>query len=197
MNCAFGVRKETLDDYEFSKQIYFKVLKSGQNYSFNSNAWKCPTDVRVAPPTQTGILLYGDILNRKYEVQLPIQVQLATGKNWSTAKVWMDKTSTLKSIRAEATNDGWKGLVLKPDNTDNTTVPQSMRDKVRDAVLQSTKLTDDYFGMVLLRLQNFLQTIHDELAIGDMKVDVANLCKFKYDVDATFDKYTGDWNSNE
>ena len=64
----------SLDDFQYSDQLYIPLRKRGTTYSVFDNPQACPAEVRVAPPDQQGSKEYGDILNRHYEVQMEIAV---------------------------------------------------------------------------------------------------------------------------
>ena len=116
---------------------------------------------------------------------------------WSDGNFWRDKTSDDKSIRVSSMESDWERLI-KTGSSEDDELPKSMRDAIKELVGQQVKLGDDYFQLILLRLKNFLQEIRDELAIGDMKEDIAALCNFKYGAKVGFEEFSelnDSWNN--
>ena len=183
------------DNHELSEAVYIPIRVDSGGIAFNGPAIKAPVPLRVVDPTVGGTL-YGDILNRHYEVQTEISAEICKPDNWASATTWQDATSIQKSVRAIETNHKWEELIYNGGYIDNE-IPSLTRDRVVELVRQNEKLEKGYFEGALLKLHDFLAKIESEIGIGSMKGDVQEMCRISYDATPTFNNHSSnrnDWN---
>ena len=208
-----------MSDYLYAKTCI--TLNRGTTIPVNSIEWEntynptfaneepihIPFKVQVIAPNATQELV-GDIYDRYYEVQSKIRYKCkempdVSSSVYENTKFWMDKASTIKSIRSIITKDDWEGLVYDTSispKTENTIIPETMREKVKELVERQIRVDDNYFEVILNQLKSFLDNILRELTYefddDNEKQAIVDICKFKYNVSGVvFPTFDGQqWN---
>ena len=183
------------------RQIYFTITNSTNTVT--SEGKHCPSTLRVL---QVGDSFKnnGDIYDRYYvteKLTYANHAEIAAARFATADTITLDKASLLKSIRATPTNTAYLKLINKvtggvPSETVvNDCVPTSMREQILNLVFKQLRLKDDYFTMMLMQLQTFLELIDKQLKLNQdagtwNSNDIRRLCKFKYDAQVSFTSHT-------
>ena len=156
----------------FFRKLLFSLDPEGN--AFSSGAYFAPVTLQAIKPGQTPSR-DGDIYDRYYEVEqvvssthadLPMDADYGKG-------IWMDKASTLKSIRTEATDFKYREL-------ETEYVPDAMCQGIENLANARMRLDDSYFDLMLVQLRQLLNQIQDELLEQLDVKEVRNICVLDY-----------------
>lgn len=161
-----------------SRPMLFNIDE--EHETFASDGFNCPLTIEAISPGLTA-KDDGEVYDRYYEVEEIVEVSsknLPLSANY-IGVISMDKASTLKSIRTNATDNTYKDL-------EDDDVPESICTDIENLVDAQMRLQDSYFELMLSQLRQFLVQIGDELLSPVSIGEVKNLCVLRYSCEVTF-----------